>query len=150
MRRLEAEIQIGVPAENVWEILMDLESYKEWNPFVREITGEIKVGNTIEVRLKVPGRRERIFKPKIIKLEPNKELRWLGHMWWNGVFDAEHVFNLEKLEADQTRFTQLELFSGFLVPFIMGSQRRNIIDGIKSMNRALKERAHKIARDTRD
>ena len=47
MRRLEAEIQIGVPAENVWEILMDLESYKEWNPFVREITGEIKVGNTI-------------------------------------------------------------------------------------------------------
>ncbi len=150
MRRIETDIQIGVPAAKVWEILMELESYADWNPFIREINGKIGEGNTIEVRMKVPGKPERTFKPTIVKLEPNNELRWLGHMWWKGVFDGEHVFKLKELSSDQTKFTQIEIFSGFLTPIILSSYQRNIMDGFRSMNRALRDRAHKIARETRD
>jgi hypothetical protein len=37
---LESEIVIQAAAERIWDILMDFESYPEWNPFIRNIAGK--------------------------------------------------------------------------------------------------------------
>ena len=51
MKELHSEIEIDASAELIWSILTDFASYSEWNPFVREISGEPKVGERLEVRL---------------------------------------------------------------------------------------------------
>ena len=34
------------------------------------------------------------FKPNILVFEENKELRWLGKLFFKGLFDGEHKFEI--------------------------------------------------------
>jgi len=57
MKELHSEIEINASVERVWDILTDFASYPQWNPFVRSISGELKVGERLEVRLEPPDSR---------------------------------------------------------------------------------------------
>ena len=56
------------------------------------------------------------FRPTVLKVEPNREFRWLGHLLFPGLFDGEHIFTIEPLGEGHVRFTQREVFTGLLVP----------------------------------
>ena len=43
MKLLEAAIKIAATPERVWAVLTDLEKYTEWNPFIKNAKGEVKV-----------------------------------------------------------------------------------------------------------
>ncbi len=85
------------------------------------------------------------FKPIVIKAEPNRELRWLGHLWIRGLFDGEHIFTIEPLGVNRVHFIQRELFNGLLVPIFSHSLEKNTKRGFEEMNRALKAKAEKPA-----
>jgi hypothetical protein len=141
MKELSAEIEIEAPAERVWQILTDFGRFSEWNPFIRQMSGEPKTGARLQVRLEPPGGRAMSFKPKMLNVEPNRELRWLGRLWIPGLFDGEHIFTIEPLDEKRVRFTQREKFTGLLVPFMAKSLDRDARRGFEEMNRALKERS---------
>jgi hypothetical protein len=139
MEELRSDIEIDAPPEMVWEVLTDFGSYPEWNPFIRRIEGEVSPGASLRVRMQPPGRRGMTFKPKLLKVEPNQELRWLGRLVIPGLFDGEHIFSIETSEPTHVRFHQREIFKGLLVPML----RRMLQDtrrGFDEMNRALKLR----------
>src|SRR5689334_3153399 len=112
---LRAEVEILAPASAVWAVLMDFDSYRDWNPFIPLVTGRGEVGATLEVVIAPPGGSERTFRPRVLKVEPEQELRWLGHFLFRGLFDGEHFFRLVEIEKNRTRFVQGEDFRGILV-----------------------------------
>ncbi len=140
MKQLHTEIEIEAPAERVWELLADFASYPEWNPFIRSISGQPTPGERLEVRLEPPGGRSMTFKPKVLNAEPNRKLRWMGHLLVPGLFDGEHSFTIQPLEENRVRFVQREAFKGLLVPLFSRSLDTNTHRGFEEMNRALKER----------
>ena len=140
MKQLHTEIEIEAPAERVWELLTDFASYPEWNPFIRSISGQPTPGERLEVRLELPGGRGMTFKPKVLNAEPNRKLRWMGHLLVPGLFDGEHSFTIQPLEENRVRFVQREAFKGLLVPLFSRSLDTNTHRGFEEMNRALKER----------
>ena len=93
-KEIKTEILIHATPEKVWVVLTDFDNYKNWNPFIQSITGEVAVGNTITARLEPPGARGMTIRPKVLAFTPNKELRWLGHFLVPGLFDGEHSFEL--------------------------------------------------------
>jgi hypothetical protein len=141
MKELHTEIEIDAPAERVWRVLTDFASYPQWNPFIRTISGQPTPGERLKARLEPPGGRGMTFKPKVLNAEPNRELRWLGNLMVPGLFDGEHSFTIQPLEADHVRFVQREAFKGLLVPLFARSLDTNTRRGFEEMNRALKERA---------
>jgi hypothetical protein len=141
MKQLDTEIEIDAPAKHVWELLTDFASYPQWNPFIRHISGRLAPGERLRARLEAPGGRGMTFKPKVLTVEPNRELRWLGHLLVPGVFDGEHSFTIQSLEENRVRFVQREAFKGLLVPLFARSLETNTQRGFEEMNRALKERA---------
>ena len=141
MKELLSEIEIGAPAERVWRLLTDFPSYPQWNPFIRRIRGEPTPGERLEVRIEPPGGRGMTFRPTVLNAEPNRELRWLGHLLVPGLFDGEHSLTIQPLEENRVRFVQREAFRGLLVPLIGRSLDNNTQQGFEEMNRALKERA---------
>ena len=141
MKELHSEIQIDVPAKRVWELLTDFASYPQWNPFIRNISGQPATGECLRVRLVPPGGRGMTFKPRVLNAEPNREFRWLGHLLVPGLFDGEHSFTIQPLDENRVRFVQRETFKGLLVPLIARSLETNTQRGFEEMNRALKERA---------
>jgi hypothetical protein len=140
MKVLHSEIEIDVPAERVWRVLTDFASYPQWNPFIRKIRGQPTKGERLEVRIEPPGGRGMTFKPKVLTAEPNRELRWVGHLLVPGLFDGEHSFIIQPLEENRVRFVQREAFKGVLVPLFARSLDENTQRGFEEMNRALKER----------
>jgi len=143
-KELYTAIEIEAPAERVWQVLTDFEQFPDWNPFVRRIKGEAKSGTKLEAYLQPPGGRGMTFRPDVLKAEPNREFRWLGRLFFPGLFDGEHFFIIEPLGPDRVRFTHGELFSGLLVPLLAKSLDTNTRRGFELMNEALKARAENI------
>ncbi len=133
--RIETEILINASPDKVWAVLADFEKYPEWNPFVKSLTGEVKVGNRIKVLL--PGMT---FKPIVMAFDPGKEFRWLGHLLFKGLFDGEHSFVLVDHKNGTTTFRHSENFNGILVPLFKKQLNTSTKKGFGDMNRKLKER----------
>ena len=140
MKELHSQIEIRASAERVWQVLTDFTTYPEWNPFIRRVNGRPEVGERLVVRMQPSGTRGMTFRPTVMKAEPNRQLRWLGRLLVPGLFNGEHIFEIEELDRDRVLFIQREVFKGLLVPLLARSLDRNTKRGFEEMNRALRER----------
>jgi hypothetical protein len=146
MREIQAEIDVDAPAERIWNILTDFESFPEWNPFIPKARGEAKVGAKLEVRIQPPGSRPTVFRPTVTVAEPGHKLQWLGRLLMPGLFDGRHTFILEAKGEKNTHFIQKEEFSGLLASLLLRSIGANTLRGFQEMNAALKKRAEHSAK----
>ncbi|MCR9015715.1 SRPBCC domain-containing protein [Aquiflexum gelatinilyticum] len=138
MIHLETTIRIYAPYEKVWQILTDFESYPSWNPFIRQISGELREGQKLQVKISPPNEKEMSFSPMVIRTLPGRELRWSGKFLFKGLFDGEHYFGLEEIDENTTLFVHGEYFSGLLVG-LMSSMLEQTKSGFDQMNQALKK-----------
>lgn len=136
---INTEIIIHANIEKVWSIVIDFENYPNWNPFIKSINGVVKVGSTIIVRIKPPESKGMTFKPKVLTFDSNKELSWLGHLLFHGLFDGEHKFEVVDNGNGSTTFRQSEKFNGLLIPLFKNELRINTKNGFENMNNKLKE-----------
>jgi hypothetical protein len=137
---IQTEIVIHATPEKVWRIFTDFDHYPSWNPFIKSLKGEVKLGHTITVRVEPPETKGMTFRPKILSLQTNKELSWLGHLLFPGLFDGEHSFELIDNANGTTTFQQSEKFKGILVPLFKKQLNNNTKSGFEAMNKKLKER----------
>ena len=141
-RRIETNIEINAPPARVWAILTDFARMPAWNPFIKSISGTLAQGAQLSVYIAPPGKSGMRFKPTILTVRPERELRWLGHLLIPGVFDGEHYFLLEPIGEGKTRLTQGEKFSGLLVGLFSGMLSATEA-GFHAMNSALKREAER-------
>jgi hypothetical protein len=123
----------------VWQILTGFGAYPDWNPFITEASGDIKVGQRLTLKIVPPGAGGMTFRPRVTALEPERVLEWYGTLGIPGLFDGRHTFILEPT-AGGTTLTQTETFTGLLVPLSTGMLVRTT-QGFKTMNDALRNRA---------
>ena len=140
MKELRAEIVIDAPASDVWAVLTDFVEYPTWNPFITSLSGEAVEGARLDAFIRPPGQKGMRFRPRVLSAKRDRELRWLGNLIVPGLFDGEHSFRLEALDAQRTRFTQSERFTGLLLTVLAGTLDA-AQSGFEQMNVALKERA---------
>ena len=119
---------------------MDFGTFPEWNPFIRRIQGKPEVGARLDVMIGASGTRGMRFRPKVTKVDPNREFRWLGRTGIAGLFDGEHIFELKATSPISSRFVQRERFRGIFVPFLARRLERDVRRGFDEMNRALRNR----------
>lgn len=139
--QLRTEIAILAPRDKIWAVLTDFERYHEWNPFITHFSGELRVGAKLNVTISPPESREMRFRPELLVCNPGEELRWLGKLWFKGLFDGEHFFQLREVEPNVTRFVHGEDFSGALVRFFNFT---HVARGFVYMNQALKKRVEAL------
>lgn len=108
---------INAEPATVWSVLVDTESYSEWNPFIVDVEGRMAAGERIVTTMEATPGDPQIFRPKLLIVEQNKELRWLGRAGLPGFFDAEHYILLEP-ENGATRLIHGETFSGIGLWFV--------------------------------
>lgn len=140
MRSIDTEIGIDREDAAVWAILADIDKWAEWNPFAKA-SGRLAVGERLEVEIRPSGRKPMTFRPTIVKLEPGRELRWLGHLGAPGIFDGEHGFRVVPEGSGRCRFEHFETFRGMLAGPILWLAGDTTRRGFEAMNRALKARA---------
>lgn len=142
-KEIKTQILINATPEKVWSILTNFDNYPNWNPFIKSLEGEVKVGNKIIARIVPPDSKGMTFNPRILTFEKNKEFKWLGHLLFSGLFDGEHKFELIDNRNGTTTFLHSEKFKGILVPLFKRLIENNSKRGFEEMNRKLKELAEK-------
>lgn len=140
-RWIESAVRIDAPAHRVWEILLDTARYPDWNPFLRRVEGELRPGVRLKVEMDLPRLGPQRFRPTVLAVLPERELRWLGRLRLPGVFDGEHRFRLEASGEGRMRFLQDGCFQGILVVPLWRRLAPAIQEGFERMNGALKVRA---------
>jgi hypothetical protein len=139
-REIRTEIWIERPPAAVWQILTATEEYPSWNPFIRHLRGRLQPGNRIEVEIAPPGSGAMTFRPVVLTVERDREIRWLGSLGVRGLFDGEHSFRLESSER-RTHLIQSERFSGLLVGRLSDGILGRTEEGFAAMDDAVKARA---------
>ena len=141
MTEIKNSIEIEASPERVWQVLTDFEKYPQWNPFMRRISGSIEEGSRLQVTMGASGKSAMTFRPVLLKVRANQEMRWLGRLLLPKIFDGEHSFAIEPINQNRVRFTQSEKFSGLLLPIFARSMDADTQRGFAEMNKALKVRA---------
>ena len=137
---IETDIEIDAPPATAWAVLIDLERYADWNPFVVSSQGTPAVGERLTNRLQHPGGKAMTFRPTVTEVKTERVFEWLGRLGLPGIFDGRHRFEIEATPTG-SRFIQSEAFKGVLVRFMKKSLDTKTVKGFEAMNVALKDRA---------
>lgn len=140
-QQIRTEIRINASPSRVWGVLTDFVRYPEWNPFILEVKGVVRPHAVVPYRFEFP-RGVRLWAiARILRLEPEKELRWAAHFLTPGVFNGEHYFAIAEAERAHSVFHHGEIFTGFALPIAWPVIRAYGPQIYGSLNEALKRRA---------
>jgi hypothetical protein len=138
---IKTEIIIQAPAERVWAEMTDFASFPSWNPFVREASGQLQVGEQLKIKLALDHGMKMTFKPRVTVVEPNRELRWLATLVRPGVFDVDRAFLIEPNDEGSVRFVMSEECTGWLTPVMFAANlEAQLYRGYDAFNQALIKR----------
>ncbi|MGH4026958.1 MAG: SRPBCC family protein [Pseudonocardiaceae bacterium] len=123
MYTIETVVTIAASPEKVWDIIVDFDSYPQWNPLILWAEGDPVAGKAIKVHIRPPGENGMTHQPTVLIATAGRHLQWLGKVAVPGLFAGRHEFILESV-AEGTRLVQREKFTGVLVPFLRRTLRR--------------------------
>ena len=141
-KEIKTQITIQASANTVWNILMDFNSYPEWNPFIKKLEGNPSAGERLNVFIQPANSKGMTFTPKVLVAEPNKHFEWVGNLLFKGIFDGRHAFIIREESNKECTLFHEEYFSGIL-SFIYNTD--NAKAGFEAMNEMVKLRAEKEA-----
>lgn len=142
-QRIETTAHLDARANEVWAVLTDFPAYIEWNPFITEISGLLAEDERLDATFLQPNGKTNRFKPRVLRVSPARQIRWLGKFGPGGLFDGEHYLVLEPQADGTTVLTHGERFTGVLVP-LMKSLVSDTEQGFTSMNTALAARLESL------
>ena len=105
----ETSVSINIQADPaiVWTLLTDAADFPRWNSTVVSLTGEIKMGQKIELKSTLDEKRT--FKLQVKEVEPEKRMVW-------GDGKGSRVYTLTKGQGGTTTFAMTEKIGGFFFP----------------------------------
>lgn len=143
--RVEDRIGIAAPAEVIWDIVYDVGRWHEWNPTYPKVEGQIRIGETLNVTVALPGQSPQVIRPKVLEWAPPTQLHWQLTMLGGAIRTIRYV-EIDALTEAGCVVDNGELFGGLMGPSlgrrVAGAARR----GFRAMNEALKARAETMWR----
>jgi hypothetical protein len=149
---VRAEQSIAAPIELIWEIMIDLKGYAEWNPFITRVLDCERitaVGQRFRLNVTWSNGKGAVSGERVTDLHPprNGEARlayvFTGWMSSIGMIRAERVQTLRVLDKNTVRYSTGEAFNGWGAK---GVPIADVKDGFERHAAALKRHAEARAK----
>jgi hypothetical protein len=141
--RIEHRVGIQAPAEVVWEAISDLKSWSAWNPLYPQASGDIHIGQTLDLTLALPGQAPQQIRPTVLEWVPNEQLHWRLVML-GGLVKTIRYFEIEALAETSCIVSNGEILGGLMGPRVGKRMGRTIYRAFVENNEALKARAEAL------
>ncbi len=138
---VSTEIVIDASLAEVWRVLADTARYPEWNPLIREISGDMRTGGQINVTVALPGATDSRYQAKILGFIPEHEIRWEHDLTVPRLFTGKHKFIITAMDGGRTKLRHGKEFTGLLVGPWTADHLARPRAGFENMNKLLKLRA---------
>ena len=116
-KRYHVSTPIDAPADQVWALLTNAESWKEWNPTIIDIVGPIEVGRKVSLKVKINPKRT--FKLGVKEMSAPNRMVWADGMPL-GLFTGTRTYALDGA-GDSCTFSMTEEYTGPLSSLICRS-----------------------------
>ena len=135
---VHTELFIPADPEEIWSVLIDAQGYKEWNPVLVPIKGEIREGEILMYRMTQPHGEQSELEAEVIKIDERKKLNQYGGV--PGLLTFDHTYLLEPADSG-TLLIQHEEYRGIGVWFWDNSW---VEPAYAKVNEALRERVMEL------
>lgn len=138
-RRLyAASVEIDAPPDRVWSVLIDLERYPEWNPFTIAARSTLRVGDPIDMRVRMMRLGVTLEQREIVReLDAPRRMRWNMQLGSPRLLTGDREQRLTPLPGDRTRYVTEDAIDGALAPLVHRLFGSSLDLGFESMARAL-------------
>ena len=142
-RAVEHRLGVRAPAEIVWEVVSDFETWHQWNPLYRKAEGQMKIGTMLTLEQHLPGEPAKVIAPMVQDWVPYEQLHWRSSRM-GGFVTAIRYLEIENMGPENATFSNGELFMGPLLRFIPREERRRLRAAFTHMGEAVRDRAEAI------
>lgn len=120
--------------QEAWAVLTDFDAYDEWNPFIRQASGEARVGTRLRLEAVLPGHDPESLDAKVLVARPERKLRWQDRLYLPGLRDWEYEFVLLPVEPGRVLVVQQLHVEGLLAPFAdTGAMQEALQDAVEAL-----------------
>lgn len=140
-------VSINAPAELVWQVLTNLSSYPDWNPFPVKAESSLKLGEPVVLHIP-QGRAGKLMRQKFILeiFDAPKKIAWrLPKMGHKLIFSAYREQTITALNETSCTYTTSDTFAGLIAGKIYKSQGKWVEKNFIKMAEALKIRSENMA-----
>ncbi len=141
MREIRTEIEIAAPPSKIWEVLTEVDKWKEWSPIINDASGKAALGSALSITMcgkdGKGGKAGQKYQPVVTVFEAPKRFEWTATMMAGFIFTNGKILELEP-SGSGTRLVHKETFSGMMVPLMWGMMEGAVPQMLNSMNEALK------------
>jgi uncharacterized protein YndB with AHSA1/START domain len=134
------EVAIAAPAARIWDILVDLPRYAEWNPWLRRAEGDLVPGGVVWADVLL-GDRQMRAKHVVLTVEPGVRLCWRDAGWNAAFVYGQRCRTLRPLPDGTVLFRQEILLDGALSGIAERATGSALRTGLGAETAALKARA---------
>ena len=115
---IRTQITIEAPRLKVWQAIIEMDKYDQWNSQIVYLGGEVRVGEKLHLKLTVDGIDPYEIRPEIGRWFRGEWLAWFIVTGTPRIFAREHFFELEETKKKHTRIINREEFRGILAFFL--------------------------------
>ena len=135
MRSFEAATRIDTSPEQVWALLVDVRSWRDWDSGVDRVEGRVALGERLTLYATMI--RNRPFEVTVTELRPREAMRWRGGLPF-GLAVIERTYSLDAQEGGGTLLTVREDHTGPLAGLLgrwtpdLNPSFRHFCEGLKA------------------
>jgi len=137
---VEHSIDIAVPAEFIWSMLEDVDSWSTWNPIYRRASGSIGLGDRLRMNVALPGMKPQDVSATVSRAIPNARLHYVSPAL-GGLIRANRFVEIVPSGPRSCVVTNGEAMGGLVGRLLARSVGPKVRDGLQQMNEGLKRAA---------
>ena len=146
----EASVAINASPNEVWQVLIDIARYPEWNRYATEAVGDLRIGG--EVTINVPRQAEKRgpVNNRVTELVADQRLCWRSLSWYKFLVYGVRCRHLEVAPDGTTVFREVETMRGPLAGVIQRAMAPQLLRGIQNRVRFAQGRSRARGSESRN
>lgn len=142
---IEHQILIHAPAQLVWQVLIALDRYSEWNRYAIEARGTLEAGGEVEIVARLGNGTQRVNN-RVIEIIPEQKLCWVSMNWYQFLVRGTRCRLLEAQPDGATMFLERETMQGPFARIVVALMRKQLAAGLQAECESLKAEAERRTR----
>lgn len=144
--RIDIDLEINASPDAVWGVIMDTDSYKDWNPFVEACESSYQPGEPINLRVNLIG--PTFTQVEYIKAfdEANKTFSYNMKPMPMGALHSERSHEVLDVGGGKTLYKSRFMLDGWMMPLVRGMMKSALEKGFHGMSDGIKSRAESLGK----
>lgn len=140
---IEHNLEVDAPAEAVWEVISDMGSYKEWNPFVIDCSSTLKPGDPVDMTVRL-GKQTRQEQEVMVSCNEGRGFTYAMRPPPLGALASRRSHDIEPIDENRSVYKSRFELKGWLSPIVKMAVGGSLQAGFDGMSHGIKQRAEEL------